>query len=33
MTSLIIVFVIGAPLIKIFPEKNDHGSNQTRWTN
>ena len=32
MTSLVVVFIIGSPLIKIFSEKNDIRPNQTRWT-
>ena len=32
ITSLTVVFIIGGPLIKIFP-KNDNRPNKTRWSN
>ena len=32
MTSLIVVFIIGAPFIKFF-RKNDYWSNKARWSN
>ena len=31
VTSLVVVFIVGGPLIKLFSE-NDNWTNQTRWT-
>ena len=33
VTSLVVVFIIGGPLIKLFSEKMITGTNKTRWTN
>ena len=32
MTSLLIVFLIGSPLIKLFSKKSNYWSNKTRWS-